>query len=160
MREQKKPTATVSGVLIDAEIHSEGAQITLSDSTHTTIIAGEGLAKALADNHIGKHIHLAGERDEGGFTANAILPQHQAKKHVGEVIRTLRNGTLRITLTDGRGCTSVPSTVKARQTSAPLRPGDRVCAVGFEIEPSATQPQKRNPNRVFLDAFYVRKIRQ
>ena len=136
---------------------SIGDVLTLDESTlPSKIKTPESVREALSGITSGEFLHLAGNDDGKGFTASAVLNKDQAKKYVGEITRVLRNGTLRVVLTDGRGCTCVPSTVKARQTSAPLRPGTRICMVGFRVQP--TDRPGRNPERIFLNAFYVRKI--
>lgn len=152
-------TASVSGTFLEIKELPEETLINLSGSSCALPVSAQpNVLSALRGAGKGENIHLAGYRTNDRFIAESVISQKQARKYAGEVVRVLKRGTLRIALTDGRGCTSVPSTVRARQTSEPLRPRDKVCVVGFEIEP-ATASARRNPDRVFLDAFYVRKTR-
>ena len=150
-------SATVSGVITRTEDEASAHSALKGSTCELPIKTQPEVAAALVQNEPGAHIHLAGRRTKDAFIAEHVLAADQASKHVGEITRILKNGTIRAILTDGRGCTCVPSTVKARQTSAPLRPGTKVCMIGFVIEP--TTAAGSNPDRIFLDAFYVRKVR-
>ncbi|MCY4654220.1 MAG: hypothetical protein OXC95_13775 [Dehalococcoidia bacterium] len=152
--------ASVSGKFIETKTLAGETQIVLDASACVLpISATPNILSDLQNLEKDSNLHLAGRRTDDRFVASAVLPQDRTTKIVGEVTRVLRNGAVRMTLTDGRRCTISPSTVKARQTSASLRPKMKVCAVGFEIEPPTQSEGRSKRDRTFLDAFYVKPVR-